>query len=323
MGRSYILGRLVQMVFTLWAILSLIFFMFRLIPADPAALLIDTSLTVEAKQRLLEIWGLDKPVLTQYFLYLGSVLRGDFGISFFYRVPVMAVLLPFLANTLALMIPSVLLATILAILAGSLLGWRRGSRFERWFVALPLITHSIPIYWLGIVLMMIFSVWLRWFPVSGMRELGYDADSFWDIYLSVDFLKHLALPMLTAVLYFTASPLMLMRSSMIEVRNEEFLNVIRAKGVPERTVIRHAVRNALLPVVTYLALLSTIAVTGSVLLESVFAWPGMGRAIVEAVATLDYPMAQAAFFMWSASVVVVYFFVDILYYKLDPRIQYH
>lgn len=310
------------MVFTLWVILTIIFFMFRLIPADPATLLIDSSLTTEAQQRLMELWGLDQPLSTQYFLYIKNVLRGDFGISFFYRVPVMEVLLPFLYNTLALMVPSVILATVLAVVVGSYLGWKRGSRFERWFLAVPLAMHSIPIYWLGIVILMIFAFWLGWFPTSSMRDLGYEANTIWEIYLTADFLHHLVLPMLTAVLYLTASPLMLMRSSMIEVRNEDFLDVVRAKGVGELTVIRHAVRNALLPVVTYLALLSTIAVTGSVLLETVFAWPGMGRAIVDSVNKLDYPLAQAAFFMWSGSVVVVYFIVDVLYYKLDPRISY-
>ncbi len=322
MDRSYIVRRFLQMVFTLWVILTIIFFMFRLIPADPATLLIDSSLTTEAQQRLMELWGLDQPLSTQYFLYIKNVLRGDFGISFFYRVPVMEVLLPFLYNTLALMLPSVILATVLAVGVGSYMGWKRGSRFERWFLAVPLAMHSIPIYWLGIVILMIFAFWLGWFPTSGMRDLGYEANSIWEIYLTADFLHHLVLPMLTAVLYLMASPLMLMRSSMIEVRNEDYLDVVRAKGVGELTVIRHAVRNALLPVVTYLALLSTIAVTGSVLLETVFAWPGMGRAIVDSVNKLDYPLAQAAFFMWSGSVVVVYFIVDVLYYKLDPRISY-
>lgn len=322
MDRTYIVRRFLQMVFTLWVILTIIFFMFRLIPADPATLLIDSSLTTEAQQRLMELWGLDQPLSTQYFLYIKNVLRGDFGISFFYRVPVMEVLLPFLYNTLALMVPSVILATVLAVVVGSYLGWKRGSRFERWFLAVPLAMHSIPIYWLGIVILMIFAFWLGWFPTSSMRDLGYEANTIWEIYLTADFLHHLVLPMLTAVLYLTASPLMLMRSSMIEVRNEDFLDVVRAKGVGELTVIRHAVRNALLPVVTYLALLSTIAVTGSVLLETVFAWPGMGRAIVDSVNKLDYPLAQAAFFMWSGSVVVVYFIVDVLYYKLDPRISY-
>lgn len=322
MDRGYVVRRFLQMVFTLWVVLTIIFFMFRLIPADPASLLIDSSLTTEAQQRLMELWGLDKPLSTQYILYLQNVLRGDFGISFFYRVPVMDVLLPFLYNTLALMVPSIILATVLAVAVGSYLGWRRGSRFERWFLAVPLAMHSIPIYWLGIVILMVFSFWLGWFPTSGMRDLGYEANNILDIYFNVDFLHHLALPMLTAILYLAASPLMLTRSSMIEVRNEDYLDVVRAKGVGELTVMRHAVRNALLPVVTYLALLSTIAVTGSVLLETVFAWPGMGRAIVDSVNKLDYPLAQAAFFMWSGSVVIVYFIVDILYYKLDPRISY-
>jgi peptide/nickel transport system permease protein len=310
------------MVLTLFGILTLIFFMFRLIPADPVALLVDASLTPEGQARLREIWGLDQPVLKQFTLYLGNVLKGDFGNSFFYRTPVIELIGPFLFNSFALMAPSVLLAAVLAIILGSILGWQRGTRLERWGVVVPLLLHSIPFYWLGLLVMMVFSFWLGLFPSSGMRELGYSAEGFWDVYLNVDFLKHLALPGLSAVLYFMASPMMLMRSSMIEVRNEEYLDIIRAKGVPERTVVKHAVRNASLPVITYLAVLSTIAVAGSVLLETVFSWPGMGRALVTAVQTLDYPMAQAAFFIWSGAVVVAYFLVDILYYKIDPRISY-
>lgn len=309
------------MIITLWVIMTIIFFMFRFIPADPAALLVDSSLTPEAQQQLREFWGIDKPILEQYFDYMGNLLRLDFGRSFFYRVPVMDVLGPFLRNSLVLMIPAVVLAIIAAVVIGSYMGWKRGSFIERWGIMIPLVLHGVPLYWLGLIVLMVFSFWLRWFPSSGMRELGYTADTIWDIYVNVDFLRHLFLPMMTAAVYLAASPLMLMRSSMIEVQNEEFLDVIRAKGVPEQTVIRHAVRNALLPVVTYLAQMATIAVAGSVLLETVFSWPGIGRALVEAVTTQDYPLAQAAFFMWSASVVFMYFLVDVFYYKLDPRIS--
>jgi peptide/nickel transport system permease protein len=309
------------MIFTLWVVMTIIFFMFRLIPADPASLLIDSSLTFEAQQRLREFWGIDQPILTQYFTYMGNLLQLDFGRSFFYRVPVMDVLGPFLRNSLVLMIPAVLLAIVAAIAIGSYMGWKRGSFLERWGILFPLVLNGVPLYWLGLIALIIFSFWLRWFPSSGMRELGYTAETVWDIYLNVDFLRHVTLPMLTAAVYLAASPIMLMRSSMIEVQNEDFLDVIRAKGVRERVIIRHAVRNALLPVVTYLAMMATIAVAGSVLLETVFSWPGIGRALVEAVNSRDYPLAQAAFFMWSASVVIMYFLVDILYYKLDPRIS--
>lgn len=321
MNRTYVIRRFIRMIFTLWVIMTIIFFMFRLIPADPASLMIDASLPQEAQQRLRELWGIDKPVLTQYFAYLGSLLQLDFGRSFFYRVPVMDVLGPFLRNSLVLMIPAVLLAIVAAIGIGSYMGWKRGSRIERWGILIPLVLHGVPLYWLGLVALIIFSFWLRWFPSSGMRELGYSAESVWEIYFSLDFLHHLILPMLTAALYLAASPIMLMRSSMIEVQNEDFLDVIRAKGVAEHVIVRHAMRNALLPIITYLVLLATIAVAGSVLLETVFSWPGIGRALVEAVNSRDYPLAQAAFFLWSASVVFMYFLVDILYYKLDPRIS--
>lgn len=323
MTREYLVRRLLQMIFVLWVIFTLIFFMFRLIPADPASMMIDSALTAEAQDRLRQLWGLDKPLLTQYLVYLRNMLRGDFGISFFYRVPVMEVLGPFLQNTIALMLPSVIVATVLSVALGSYLGWKRGTALEQVGVVTALTLHSMPIYWLAMLVLMAFSFGLGLFPSTGMRTAGYEYSSRWEIYFSLDFLRHLALPMLTAVLYFMASPLLIMRTSMIEVRHEDYLDVIRAKGVPERTVLRHAVRNAMLPVVTYLAALFTVAITGSVLLETVFSWPGMGRAMVQSVSTLDYPLAQATFFMWSAFVVIVYFLVDILYYKLDPRISYH
>lgn len=320
--RLYVVRRILQMAVTLWVILTIIFVMFRLLPADPASLLIDQNLPPEARADLLREWGLDHPLHVQYVRYLANIVRGDFGVSFSYHRPVFEIMGPFVVNSLMLMGPAIVLAVLLAVVGGAYLGWHRGSRVEKAGVVTSLIVHSVPVYWTAIVLVIVFGYWLRWFPTGNIRTPGYLGDSFVAKFFAIDFLHHLALPLATAVLYLVTNPMMLMRSAMIDVQGEEFLDLLRAKGLPERRLIVHAARNALLPVVTYLALMSTLAVGGSVLLETVFAWPGMGREIVRATASLDYPMAQAAFFLWSATIVVMNFVVDLLYGWLDPRVTY-
>lgn len=320
--RAFVIRRVLQMVVSLWVILTIIFIMFRVLPGDPASLLIELNLPVEARADMLRRWGLDQPLHIQYVRYLGNVLRGDFGSSFSYHRPVYEVMGPFIVNSIMLMVPAVLLAALLAVVVGAYLGWYRGSRVEKAGVVSSLFLHSVPVYWIAIVLLVVFGYWLGWFPTGNIRTPGYLGDSFTQKFFSLDFLHHLALPLFTAVLFLSTDPMMLMRSSILEVRGEEFLELLRAKGLSESQLIRHAARNAILPVVTYLALLSTLAVGGSVLLETVFAWPGMGREIVRAVASLDYPMAQGAFLMWSTAIVVMNFAADVMYGWLDPRIVY-
>lgn len=320
--RAFVVRRLLQMIVTLWVILTLIFVMFRMLPADPASLLIDQNLTRDARADLLRQWGLDQPLHIQYVRYLANIIRGNFGISFSYHRPVFEIMGPFIVNSVVLMVPAILLAILIAVAGGAYMGWHRGSRMEKIGVVTSLLFHSVPVYWIAIVLVIIFGYWLRWFPTGNIRTPGYIGDTFIQKFFTLDFAHHLALPLLTSVLFLMTNPMMLMRSAMIEVQGEDFLELLRAKGLPERQLIIHAARNALLPVVTYLALMSTLAVGGSVLLETVFAWPGMGREIVRATASLDYPMAQAAFFIWSAAIVVMNLVADLLYGWLDPRIAY-
>jgi peptide/nickel transport system permease protein len=320
--RAFVLRRLLQMAITLWVILTLIFVMFRLLPADPAAVLIDQNLPPEARADLLREWGLDQPLQVQYARYIANVARGNFGLSFSYRRPVFEVMGPFLVNSLVLMVPAILITIVLALIGGAYMGWHRGSRLEKSGVVVSLFVHSVPVYWIAIVLVIVFGYWLRWFPTGNIRTPGYLGDTFIQKFFTLDFLHHLALPLLTSVLFLVTNPMMLMRSAMIEVQGDDFLELLRAKGLSERRLMVHAARNALLPVVTYLALMSTLAVGGSVLLETVFAWPGMGREIVRATASLDYPMAQAAFFVWSAAIVVMNLLADLAYGWLDPRISY-
>jgi len=321
--RSYIVRRLFHTVIVLFAIMAILFAVFRLMPGDPTAVLVDSQLSESDQKALLAQWGLDQPLPVQFWRYLRNLFTGDFGMSFYYRQPVMQVLGGPIWNTLILMVTSMTAAVVIGVLAGMVLGWRRGSRWEQWGVVGALLLRSIPIFWLGILLLMIFTYWLRLFPTGGIRTSGYEALSLWRVYFSWDFLHHLVMPFATALLYYVSDPLLIMRTSMLEIKGEDFLEMAKAKGLEDHQVMKHCVRNAILPVITFVAVWSGFAFGGQVLLETVFAWPGMGREIVQAVTSHDYPVAQASFFLMSFIVVVMNFIVDLLYGYLDPRIVYH
>jgi peptide/nickel transport system permease protein len=267
-------------------------------------------------------WGLDRPLFEQYLLYMGNLLQGKLGISIFYKVPVWEVLMPRLVNTLILMGTSMVGAVLLGGVLGAYLGWRRGSGSEKGWVVAILFMRSIPIFWMGILLLMVFTYWLRLFPGGGMHRTGFMADSFLGNYLNVDFLNHLALPFLCSLLYNIGDPLMIMRSSMLEVKGEDFLTLLQAKGLSESSVMRQCARNAILPLATYVGVLAGYAFSGQVLLETVFAWPGLGREIVWAVFKRDYAIVQGSFVLMAFVVVVTNFLVDLSYGFLDPRIVY-
>lgn len=320
--RAFIIRRLFHTVIVLFAIMAILFTVFRLMPGDPTAVLIDSQLSESDQKAMLTQWGLDQPIPVQFWRYIRNLFTGDFGMSFYYRQPVLQVLSSPIWNTLVLMVSAMGAAVILGVLGGMFLGWRRGSKWEQWGVVGALLLRSIPIFWLGILLLMIFTYWLKLFPTGGIRTSGYGALSLWEIYFSWDFLHHLVMPFATALLYYVADPLLIMRTSMLEIKGEDFLEMAKAKGLEDYQVMRHCVRNAILPVITFVAVWSGFAFGGQVLLETVFAWPGMGREIVHAVTRHDYPVAQASFFLMSFIVVIMNFIVDLLYGYLDPRIVY-
>ena len=321
--RVYILRRLLQMALTLFVLISILFFMFRLLPGDPATMYIDAALPIEAQEAILQQFGLDRPLFEQYYMYLGNVLRGEFGRSFHYRVPVSELIGERLLGTILLMGTSITLAFVFGIVLGTLMAWKRGSRFEVGGLGIVLMLRSAPEFWTGLMALFVFSYVLKWLPIGGMNTLGQNFSGFFDRYLSLDFLHHLLLPSVVAAAYYLATPLLIMRNSMLEVMNEDFVEMAKAKGLREQTVIfRHAMRNALLPVVTVLALMIGFAVGGQVLIETVFRWPGMGRAMVLAIQRHDYPMAQASFLMLGVIVICLNFITDLFYGYLDPRVTY-
>ncbi|MGE0038449.1 MAG: ABC transporter permease [Xanthobacteraceae bacterium] len=318
--RRYIVRRLLQNLFLLWVLTSLMFILFRLLPGDPVSIILSADLSEESRRAVRESWGLDQPLWSQYATYVANLMVGEFGMSFHYQKPVWDVLEDKLINTLVLMIPSTVVAVVLGVLGGMYFGWRRGSRAEKLGVLLPPIIRGIPVFWLGILLLMAFSYGLNWFPNGGMRSMGTFVTGRWELFLSWDFLWHLTLPFLCMVITSLPEPMLIMRSSLLETKGEDYLELVEAKGVSEWVVLKHAARGSLLPVMTWVFHMFGYAIASTVVIEIVFAWPGLGREIVAAVNAYDYPVIQAAFFLISAIIISLNLVMDLLYGVLDPRV---
>ena len=314
-------GRFLQMLFVLWAVATILFFIFRLMPGNPLVAYIDPTFTAEQQQELLRRFGLDRPLYEQYFIYLRNLLRGDLGDSFFYRDSVTSLILDVFPNTIALTLVALVVSYVIGVLAGTLLAWKRNSRFESISIPFVLMTRAAPEFWLGMILLAVFSFSLGWFPAGGALSAGATYDNAWERYFTLDFLHHLFLPALTLAIYLHGLPLLLMRSNMLEVLQEDFVTMARMKGLSTWSIlVRHAARNALLPVVTAFALGIGYSIGGNVVVETVFSWPGLGRLLVRAVAANDYPLAQGAFLLIATVMIVMNFIADLLYGILDPRV---
>jgi len=315
--------RLAHMLFVLWAIATILFLMFRLLPGDPTLAYIDPTFTEEQRQQIMHGFGLDQPLLQQYWLFLGNALHGEFGLSFRQRMPVTQLVFSTLPNTLLLTLSALLVAYVFGALFGALLAWTRGSLLETTSIPLVLATRAAPEFWVGMVLLAIFAFGLHWFPSGGATSAGAIFPSEWARVFSADFARHLVLPALTLAIYLQGLPVLLMRSNMLEVMNEEFITMARMKGLPEWSImLRHAARNALLPLVTAFALGFGTSIGGDVVIETVFSWPGLGRMLVDAVGSSDYPLAQGAFLLIATVLVLMNFLADLAYGLLDPRVAH-
>ena len=320
---SYFANRFLHMLFVLWAVATILFFMFRLMPGTPLAAFIDSTLTEDQQLALIVQFGLDRPLYEQYWKFMVNLVQGDLGRSFFFKKPVTEVVLSVFPNTILLTVTSLVIAYVFGIVVGAFLAWKRGTWIEGVGIPIVLTTRAAPEFWLGMVLLAIFSFNLHWFPSGGANATGSYWDSDWQRIFSADYAHHLALPALTLAVYLQGLPLLLMRSNMLEVMQEEFVTMARMKGLSEWTIVmRHAARNAMLPVVTAFALGIGFSVGGNVVVETVFSWPGLGRLLVNAVASSDYPLAQGAFLLITVVLVTMNFIADMLYAVLDPRVSH-
>lgn len=317
----FITKRLAIMVAMIFLVATMIFLMFRLMPGDPTAYVIDPSIPASVRDQLLDRYGLNDSLWVQYQIFMTDLVQFDFGNSYFYNRPAVEILGEKFFATIILMVTAMIIAYSTGIMMGSLMAWKRGTWFETVGSVFVLFFRSAPTFWVGLIAILVVSVQFRLLPAQGMRTVGTGGGTLYEQFFNLDFLRHLILPAIVASLYFLATPLLIMRNSMLEVMSEDYIEMARAKGVKERHILyRHAARNALLPVVTAGALFIGAAIGGQVLIEVVFSWPGIGREIVTAVTRRDYPLAQASFIIISALVMFMNLVADLLYAWLDPRI---
>lgn len=316
--RRYLLRKTLQAIGTLLFVLSFNFFLFRVMPGDPIALLARSERLTPADiaaQRA--AYGLDKPLAGQYVFYLSQTLTGELGISLRSARPVWSELSSRLWPTILLVGVGTMASTVLGVLIGIKGGWRRGSRFDTSTLYGSLVLYSMPEGWLGMLLLIIFSGWLGWFPAG-----GYDSGGATGFAHLVDVANHLVLPCVTLTLGYIGSYSIVMRSSLLEVMNESFVLTARAKGVPDRFVLRrHAGPNAILPTFTLIFLSFGFVLGGAIIVETVFSWPGVGLLTYDAINQLDYPMIQAVFLLSSAAVIAFNLLADLAYGYLDPRVR--
>ena len=311
--------RAVQAVVLVLLLIVFNFFLIHIAPGDPVNYLAGQSGDEQYFALIRAKFGLDQPILTQLRVYLSSVLRGDLGYSLSHQQPVIAVILARLPATLALIFPAILIASVSGILLGVESARRQNSLFDRAVNVFALLGHSLPSFSIGLLLLLLFSLNLRLFPAQGMTSASSDLTGF--AYLT-DFILHLTLPCLTLAIVQLAQILRLTRTEMLNVLDENYITAARAKGLGERRILyTHALRGALIPVVTVIGSDLGMLLSGAVLVETVFAYPGLGRLMLEAIAARDYPVLLGLLVMTSAGVLLVNFVTDTFYPTLDPRIE--
>ncbi len=329
MGRSdYIIRRIGMAALTVGFAVVMNFFLLRVLPGDPAkAGIRDPRLTAAAQEAIRVRFGLDKPLLinmggnpfdSQFFRYFGNLLRGDLGISYNFNRPVADLLRERLVNTVLLVGVGELLAIAIGIGLGLLAAWRRGTALDVGALLFGLFTWALPTFFLAIILLIVGSTFLG-LPVAGIRTAGGPGD-LWS--QTVDVARHMAMPTLTLTIILLGEFMLIMRSSLLEVLAEDYILTAKAKGLRDGVILRdHAMRNAMLPMIALIALTLGFTVGGSILIESVFSWPGLGSAVFEAVGRRDYPMLQGAFMLFTISVILANTAADLLYAALDPRVR--
>ena len=304
--KAYVLRRLWQSALTLVGVSVLVFVILRVVPGDPAKMLLPDGAPQSAVDELNRQLGLHEPLHVQYGLFLRSVFRGDFGQSFQYRAPALRVVVERLAATVQLALAALLITVGVGVSLGIVAAVRRGTGYDYASTVLAVLGQSLPNFWLGIMLILLFGVALRWLPTSGFES--------W---------RHVILPAVTLAAFPMALVARLTRSSMLEILGRDFIRTGRAKGLAERAVIlRHALRNAAVPLLTVLGLQIGTLLGGAVITESVFAWPGMGKLVVDAIFFRDFPVVQTVLILSATIFVVINLLVDLLYTVIDPRIRY-
>ena len=315
---AYVARRLVAAAVTILVAVTLNFFLFRVLPGNAVTHIARIPNASAEMRRALEVkFGLDKPIWEQFLIYLREMAHGNLGISYANRQPVFDNLLEAFSNTIPMVTTGVVLALALGLVVGTIAATRRNGLSDHLLTGSAVLAYAFPTQFLGLMMVIFFSGLL---PAAGMADPFLLTDSGWEI--MQDRLLHMILPVTTLVLTRYAENALITRSSMLETMGEDYILTARAKGVPRRRIIlRHALRNALLPIVTMSALSLGSIVSGAILVEVIFSWPGIGRTLYEAVLNRDYPMLQGGFLAITAVVTLLNLAADLLHFVLDPRVR--
>jgi peptide/nickel transport system permease protein len=310
----FLASRLLATIPVLLIVAVAVFLLLRLTPGDPAAVIAGDIATTEQIEQIRAGLGLDKPIPVQFGIWFGKVLRGDLGESFFFKMSVTRLIAQRLEPTAALALCTIVLAVLIAVPLGVLAAWRQGRWLDRALMGFSTLGFSIPVFVLGYLLIWLVSLELGWLPVQGYRRL---AEGFGP------FIRHLILPSVTLAVIYIALIARVTRAAVVEALSEDFVRTARAKGLPERRVlIRHALANAAVPIVTVIGIGLALLIGGVVVTESVFSIPGLGRLTVDAVLARDFPTIQGVILLFSVAYVLVNLLIDLSYLLLDPRIRY-
>jgi len=313
----YLAVRGIQTFVTLIVILTLIFIMFEALPARPQDLLAtNPNITPAQREYMTHLFGYDRPVIERYFVYLKNMLTFDFGISFVHSETVWGMLQDRIPRTMLLFGLATVFAYIIGIYLGALIAWRRGGIVDGTTVVTSLVFYNMPSFWIGLIFLVVFASALEWFPLTGW----YDPTD--NLPYLVDILWHLTLPLVVLLLLNLAGTVLLMRTAMLDVIGENYIVTAKAIGLPERKVVfKHGARNAMLPVVTSFILAFVFAISGAVVLENVFSFPGMGALYIASLFELDFPVAEATLYIITLLVLLGNLFADLVYSYLDPRVR--
>ena len=320
MRLRFVVSRVLGALATLFFVLVVNFFLFRVISDDPVGKLFrGRNLTSEQIQAKREQFNLDGSQFQQFVAYVKQTLQGNLGDSILSGRPVTTEIREALWPTIMLVGTSTIFSMMIGILFGIYAGWRRRSAFDAGATTFSMFTYSVPDFWLGMLLLSLFAVQLGWFPTGGFEEAGSTKTG---LAALLDQLYHMFLPALTLTLAYIGEYMIIMRSSLIDTLNEDYLQLARAKGLRDSLVRRrHAVPNALLPVVSLAALNFGYILSGAIAVEAIYSWPGLGQATIEAIRGPDYAMLQGLFLLFSASMIIANLIVDLTYGYLDPRVE--
>jgi len=311
---GYLIRRVLAAIPVMGVVALFVFLLLRLTPGDPAAILAGDNATPEQLERIRTSLGLNEPLYTQFFTWIGRLLHGDLGVSLISNVPVTTMLGSRLEPTLSIALTTIVLAVLVAVPLGVVAAWKHGTWIDRFVMALSVIGFSVPVFVIGYLLIQIFAIELRWLPVQGFRSLSRGFGPF---------VERITLPTLTLSFIYIALIARMTRAAMLDVLDEDYVRTARAKGIPERGVLlRHALRNAAVPVITVIGTGFALLISGVVVTETVFNLPGIGRLTVDAVLARDYPVIQAMILLASGIYVAVNLLIDLSYTLLDPRIRY-